>query len=230
MPFAVAPLPIATVPVCVACAELPTATEYAPEPIACTPSAELLTPVACALMPTAVDASAIACAPGPSAVAETPAAVDRLPSAVEFCCAALDPTPIEIDVTPPVAEPPSGAYCACAPAWNNARYVDAISTASRRGDGAESGPARRAAPSFAACSRGPLADATRLPRARSSSEAATQAPSASFQIDLNDLFILCSLGSHVLDDAAANATAGDDAPVCLLVRAATLRASLWIAN
>ncbi|WP_446902772.1 hypothetical protein [Burkholderia sp. YIM B11467] len=56
-----------------------------------------------------------------------------------------------------------------------------------------------------------LDDATRLPRARSSSDAATQAPNASFQIDLNDLFILSSLGSHVLDDATTHAAASEDA-------------------
>ncbi|WP_197680928.1 hypothetical protein [Burkholderia stabilis] len=72
-----------------------------------------------------------------------------------------------------------------------------------------------------------LDDATRFPRARSSSEAATQAPNASFQIDLNDLFILSSLGSHVPDDATANAAASEDAP---FARVATPGYSLWMAN
>nr|WP_254609858.1 hypothetical protein [Burkholderia lata] len=209
-PVAVAPLPIATAPDCVACAWLPTATENAPELIACTPIDALLTPVACALMPTAVEPSAIACAPGPRAVADTPCAVDRLPNAVEFVCAALDPTPIEIELTPPVAVPPSGLYCACAPAWNSARYADAINTVSRLSDGTAGMPARTAAAPSTSRSGVPRDDATRLPRARSSSEAATQAPNASFQIDLNDLFILSSLGSHVLDDATANTAAGEN--------------------
>ncbi|VWD60418.1 hypothetical protein BCO37747_07243 [Burkholderia contaminans] len=152
-------------------------------------------------MPTAVEPSAIACAPGPSAVADTPCAVARLPNAVEFVCAALDPTPIEIELTPPVAVPPSGLYCACAPAWNSARYADAISRVSRLSDGATPSAARSAVPRD---------DATRFPRARSSSEAATQAPNASFQIDLNVLFILSSLGSHVLDDATANTATGEN--------------------
>ncbi len=186
-----------------------------------------MTPVACELMPTDVEASPIARAPGPSAVAETPCAVARLPSAVEFCCAALEPTPIEIDVTPPVAEPPSAAYCACAAAWNKPRYADAISTASRRSDGGEGIPPGAAAHPCAARSGVLLDDATRFPRARSSSEAATQAPNASFQIDLNDLFILSSLGSHVPDDATANAAASEDAP---FARVATPGYSLWMAN
>nr|WP_264166758.1 hypothetical protein [Burkholderia sp.] len=209
---------------------MPTATENAPDPIACTPSDALLTPVACALMPTAVEPSAIACAPGPSAVAETPAAVDKLPSAVEFVCAALEPTPIEIELTPPVAEPPSGAYCACAPAWNNARYADAISTTNRRGDGLETPPERVAPSPFAARCSALRDDATRFPRAQSSSDAATQAPSVSFQIDLNDLFILSSLGSHVLDDATANAASGKQRTLSVFARVASPCDSFRITN
>jgi len=83
---------------------------------------------------------------------------------------------------------------------------------SRLSDGAEGVPARAAAPPSTPRSGVPRDDATRFPRAQSSSDAATQAPNASFQIDLNDLFILSSLGSHVLDDATANATAGENIP------------------
>jgi hypothetical protein len=49
---------------------------------------------------------------------------------------------------------------------------------------------------------GSLADATRPPFARSSSDAATQAPTASFQIVLNDLFIFFScMANDVAGDA-----------------------------
>ncbi|KWA42499.1 hypothetical protein WT40_01900 [Burkholderia territorii] len=80
----------------------------------------------------------------------------------------------------------------------------------RRGDSPASAAVLAAAPvPGAACSAVLLDDATRLPRARSSSDAATHAPNASFQIDLNDLFILFSLGSRMLNHASANATANE---------------------
>ncbi|WP_244132587.1 hypothetical protein [Burkholderia sp. BCC0397] len=47
---------------------------------------------------------------------------------------------------------------------------------------------------------------------------------------MNDLFILCSLGSHVLDDATANAASGEARTLSAFACLATLRFSLRITN
>nr|WP_260427951.1 hypothetical protein [Burkholderia stagnalis] len=132
---------------------------------------------------------------------------------MEFTCVAAEPLPIAIELAPPVAAPPPAEYCACAATWNKPRYVDAISTASRRSDGVAGIPACVGGPPIAVRFAALLDDTTRLPHARSSSDAATQAPNASFQTVLNDLFIFSPLVIYVPDDAIANASASEDVPL-----------------